>query len=141
MAGGMMPQRVKHRKMQKRRIRGKATTGNTVCFGDYGIQSLETGRITSSQIEAARVAANRILGRTGKIYIRIFPQRSATSQPAETRMGKGKGDIEYWFAEVKPGTVLFEIAGVSATVAQQAFRRQAYKLPVKTCMAERRHTV
>lgn len=135
------PQRVKHRKMQKRRIRGKATATNTVCFGDYGIQSLETGRITAQQIEAARVAANRLLGHSGKIYIRIFPQRSATAQPAETRMGKGKGDIEYWFAEVKPGTVLFEIAGVDATMAQQAFRRQAYKLPVKTCMTERRHTI
>ena len=83
----------------------------------------------------------RLLGNSGRIYIRIFPQRSATAQPAETRMGKGKGDIEYWFAEVKPGTVLFEIAGVSAAMAQQAFRRQAYKLPVKTCMTERRHTI
>ncbi|MDR0868077.1 MAG: 50S ribosomal protein L16 [Planctomycetota bacterium] len=136
-----MPRQVKHRKMQKRRIRGKATTNNTVAFGDYGIQSLETGRVTSQQIEAARVAANRLLGRSGKIFIRIFPQRSATAQPAETRMGKGKGDIEYWYAEVKPGTVMFEIAGVDKVLAQQAFRRQAYKLPVKTCMTERRHTV
>ena len=136
-----LPKRVKHRKMHKRRINGQATSCNTVEFGDFGIQSLEAGRITSSQIEAARVAANRMLGRTGKIYIRIFPQKSATSQPAETRMGKGKGDIDYWYAEVKAGTVLFEIAGVSEDLARQAFSRQAYKLPVKACMIKRRHSL
>lgn len=133
-----MPKRVKHRKMHKRRIRGNATSMNTVDFGDFGIQSLEAGRITSSQIEAARVAANRVVsGGGGKIWIRIFPQKSATKQPAETRMGKGKGDVSYWFAEVKPGTILFEIGGVSEELAKTAFRRQAHKLPVKTCMAVR----
>lgn len=136
-----LPNRVKHRKMQKRRIRGQATSGNTVEFGDFGIQALEAGRVTSSQIEAARVAANRMLGRSGTIHIRIFPQKSATKQPAETRMGKGKGDVEYWFAEVKAGTVLYEIAGVSEDLARQAFSRQAYKLPVKTCMVKRRPTL
>lgn len=136
-----MPKRVKHRKMHKRRIHGQATAGNEVSFGEFGIQALESGRITSSQIEAARVAANRMIGRTGKIYIRIFPHKSATSQPAETRMGKGKGDVEYWFAEVKAGTVLYEIAGVEEHLAKQAFRAQAYKLPVKTCMTKRRHSI
>lgn len=136
-----MPKRVKHRKMHKRRIRGQATTGNTVSFGEYGIQALEAGRITSAQIEAARVAANRMLGRSGKIFIRIFPHKSATSQPAETRMGKGKGDVDYWFAEVKAGTILYEISGVSEDLARQAFRLQAYKLPVKTCITKRRHTI
>lgn len=136
-----LPKRVKYRKMHKRRIRGQATAGNTVAFGEFGIQALEAGRITSAQIEAARVAANRMLGRTGKIHIRIFPHKSATKQPAETRMGKGKGDVDYWFAEVKAGTILYEIAGVSENLAKQAFRLQAYKLPVKTCMVKRRHSV
>jgi len=136
-----LPKRVKHRKMHSRSIRGQATSCNEVSFGDFGIQSLEAGRITSAQIEAARVAANRMIGRTGKIYIRIFPQKSCTAQPAETRMGKGKGDVEYWFAEVKAGTVLYEIAGVDEALAKQAFRSQAYKLPVKTCMTKRRHSV
>lgn len=136
-----LPKRVKHRKMHARKIRGLATTNNEVSFGEFGIQSLEAGRITSAQIEAARVAANRMLGKSGKIYIRIFPQKSQTGQPLETRMGKGKGDIDYWFAEVKPGTVLYEIAGVTETLAKAAFRSQAYKLPVKTCMTKRRHSV
>lgn len=136
-----MPKRVKHRKMHKRRIRGMANSGNHVAFGDFGIQSLEAGRVTSSQIEAARIAANRLVGRMGKIWIRIFPHKSATKQPAETRMGKGKGDVDYWFAEVKPGTILYEIGGVTEDVAKEAFRRQAYKLPVKCCMVKRRHSL
>ncbi len=135
-----MPKRVKHRKFQRRRIRGNATAGNYVAFGEFGLQSLEAGRVTSSQIEAARVAANRLIGKQGKVYIRIFPHKSATAQPAETRMGKGKGEVSYWFAEVKPGTILFEISGVGEDIARQAFRRQAYKLPVKTRMASRRYS-
>lgn len=137
----LMPKRVKHRKFQRGRIRGNATSGNHVAFGDFGIQSLEAGRITSAQIEAARVAANRLVGQMGKIWIRIFPNKSATARPAETRMGKGKGEVSYWFANVKPGTMLFEIGGVSEDIAREAFRRQAYKLPVKTCFARRRHSL
>lgn len=137
----LLPKRVKHRKFHRRKLKGKATSGNYVCFGEYGIQSLETGWITSQQIEAARVAANRAIGGRGKIWIRIFPQKSATSQPAETRMGKGKGEVDFWYAAVKPGTVLFEIGGVDEDVARVAFKRQAYKLPVKTCFAQRRHSL
>lgn len=134
------PKRVKHRKMHRRRLKGHATSGNFVAFGEFGIQSLEFGWITANQIEAARITANRLLGQEGKIWIRIFPHLSATSQPAETRMGKGKGEISYWFAPVKPGTILFEIGGVSEELARAAFRRQAYKLGVKTCFARRRHS-
>ncbi|MBN2711449.1 MAG: 50S ribosomal protein L16 [Planctomycetes bacterium] len=137
----LMPKRVKHRKFHRGNMTGKATSGNYVAFGEYGIQSLETGRITSSQIEAARIAANRAIGGQGKIWIRVFPHKSATARPAETRMGKGKGEVDYWFAAVKPGTVLFEIGGVSEDMAREAFRRQAYKLPVKTTFAQRRHSL
>lgn len=136
----LMPKRVKHRKFHRGRLKGKATSGNYVAFGEYGIQSLECGWITSEQIEAARVAANRAIGGQGKIWIRIFPQKSATARPAETRMGKGKGEVDYWFAPVKAGTVLFEIGGVEEKMAREAFRRQAYKLPVKTAFAKRRHS-
>lgn len=138
---GLMPKRVKHRKFHRGRIKGKATSGNYVAYGEFGIQSLETGWITSNQIEAARVAANRVIGGRGKIWIRIFPHKSATARAAETRMGKGKGEVDYWFAAVKAGTVLFEIGGVNEDVAREAFRRQAYKLPVKTCFARRRHAI
>jgi large subunit ribosomal protein L16 len=137
----LMPKRVKHRKFQRGRLSGNATSGNFVAFGEFGIQSLETGWVTSAQIEAARVAANRAIGGQGKIFIRIFPHKSATARPAETRMGKGKGEVDYWFAAVKPGTVMFEIAGVEEKLAREAFRRQAYKLPVKTCFAKRRHSI
>ncbi len=136
-----LPKRVKHRKMFRGRLKGKASSGNFVAFGDYGIQALEAGRITSSQIEAARVAANRAIAGTGKMWIRIFPHKSATARPAETRMGKGKGEVDYWFAEVKAGTILYEIGGVSEDLARAAFRRQAYKLPVKCCLAKRRHAI
>jgi len=138
----LMPKRLKHsRKFHRGRIRGQATSGNFVAFGEYGIQSLESGRITAQQIEAARVAANRLMGGQGKMWIRIFPHRSATGRPAETRMGKGKGEVEYWYAAVKAGTVLFEVSGVTESMAREAFRRQAYKLPVKTRFAQRRHTL
>ncbi len=134
----LMPKRVLHRKFHRGRLRGEATAGNYVAFGEYGLQALECGRITSQQIEAARVAANRFIGGHGRLYIRIFPHRSATARPAETRMGKGKGEVAYWFASVKPGSILFELSGVSEEIAREAFRRQSYKLPVKCCFAKRR---
>jgi large subunit ribosomal protein L16 len=134
----LMPKRVKFRKVQKGRIRGQATRGNRVSFGDFGLQSLERGLVTAQQIEAARVAASRYLGTDGKYWIRIFPQKSVTSKPAETRMGKGKGEIEFWAAVVKPGTVLFEVGGVPEQVAREVFRRQAGKFAVKVRMLKRR---
>ncbi len=138
----LMPKRLKHsRKFFRGRIRGNATSGNFVAFGEYAIQAMEAGRITSQQIEAARVAANRLVSGQGKMWIRIFPHKSATARPAETRMGKGKGEVDHWFAAVKPGTILFELRGVSETLAREAFKRQAYKLPVKTCFARRRHSL
>jgi large subunit ribosomal protein L16 len=137
----LMPKRVKHRKFHRGKMKGEATTGNTVAFGDFGIQSLEYGWVTASEIEAARVVANRRLGGEAKIYIRIFPHMSATARPAETRMGKGKGDVAYWRANVKPGTVLYEIAGVDEDLARDAFRLQAHKLSVKTRFAHRRATL
>jgi large subunit ribosomal protein L16 len=133
-----MPKRVKFRKVQKGRIRGQATRGNRVSFGDFGLQSLERGLVTAQQIEAARVAASRYLGTDGKYWIRIFPQKSVTAKPAETRMGKGKGEIEFWAAVVKPGTVLFEVGGVPENVAREVFRRQAGKFAVKVRMLKRR---
>lgn len=134
----LMPKRVKHRKFQRRKLRGEASSGNYVAFGEFGIQSVENGWITANEIEAARVAANRFLGGEAKIYIRVFPHMSATSRPAETRMGKGKGDVSYWRANVRAGTILFELAGVDETMAREAFRRQAHKLSVKTRFATRR---
>ncbi len=137
----LMPKRVKHRKFQRRRLRGDATSGNYVAFGEYGIQAMEPGWITSNEIEAARVTANRYLGGEAKIFIRIFPHMSATARPAETRMGKGKGDVVYWRANVKPGTILYEISGVDEEAAREALRRQAHKLSVKTRLAKRRHSL
>ena len=135
----LMPKRVKHRKFMRGRLKGVATSGNYVAYGEYGIQSLEAGWITAQQIEAARVAANRFLGNEGRIYIGFFPHQSVTSRPAETRMGKGKGEVAFWKANVKPGTILYEIAGVPEDIAREAFRRQSHKLPVKTRLARRRH--
>jgi large subunit ribosomal protein L16 len=138
----LMPKRLKHsRKFMRGRIRGNATSGNFVAFGEFGIQAMEAGRITSNQIEAARVAANRLIAGQGKVWIRIFPHKSASSRPAETRMGKGKGEVDHWYAAVKPGTILFELSGVSEDMAREAFKRQAYKLPIKTCFASRRHSL
>ena len=127
-----MPKRSKHRKMQKGRNRGKATRGNTVAYGEYGLQTLEAGWITSNQIEAARIAMTRFIKRGGKVWIKIFPDKPITKKPAETRMGSGKGSLEYWVAVVKPGRIMFEMAGVSEEVAREAFRLAAHKLPVKT---------
>jgi large subunit ribosomal protein L16 len=128
----LMPKRVKYRKLQRGRMSGKATRGSYVAFGEYGLQATECGWITSRQIEAARVAMTRHVKRGGKIWIRIFPHKSITKKPAETRMGKGKGAPEGWVAVVKPGTVLYEMEGVSEDIAREAFRLASYKLPIAT---------
>ena len=127
----LMPKRTKYRKQQKGRNRGKATRGNVVTDGLYGLQALEAGQITSNQIEAARVAMTRYIKRGGKVWIKIFPDKPITKKPAETRMGKGKGAVEYWVAAVKPGRVMFEIAGVPEETAREALRLAANKLSVK----------
>ncbi|MFP4156557.1 MAG: 50S ribosomal protein L16 [Opitutales bacterium] len=125
----LLPSRTKYRKVHKGRIRGTAQTGNSLAFGDFGIQSLTRGRMTSQQIEAARVAMTRSLKRKGKVWIRVFPHKPVTKKPAETRMGKGKGSVEKWVAVIKPGTMLFEVAGCSATAAREALRLADTKLP------------
>ena len=127
----VMPKRTKYRKMQKGRNRGKATRGTAVNEGEYGLQALEAGLITANQIEAARVALTRYIKRGGKVWIKIFPDKPITAKPIGTRMGKGKGAVEFWVAPVKPGRVMFEIAGVSEEVAKEALRLAAHKLPVK----------
>lgn len=128
----LMPKRTKYRKMQKGRNRGKATRGNKVTDGEYGIQAVEAGLITGNQIEAARIAMTRYIKRGGKVWIKIFPDKPITRKPAGTRMGKGKGNTEFWVAAVKPGRVMFEIAGVPETTAREALRLAKNKLPVKT---------
>lgn len=128
----LMPKRVKHRRVHRGRMKGVATKGNTVTYGDYGLVAQECGWITSNQIEAARIAMTRYTKRGGKVYIKIFPHKSVTKKPAEVRMGSGKGAPEYWVAVVKPGRVMFEIAGVSEEVAREAMRLAMHKLPVKT---------
>ena len=133
----LMPNRTKYRKQQKGRMRGKATRGNKVTNGEYGIQATEAGLITSNQIEAARVAMTRYIKRGGKVWIKVFPDKPITSKPIGTRMGKGKGAPEYWVAVVKPGRVMFELAGVSEEVAREALRLAGHKLPVKTKFVKR----
>ncbi len=128
----LMPKRSKFRKMQKGRNRGKATRGITVSDGEFGLQSIEAGLITGNQIEAARVAINRYMKRDGHVWIKIFPDKPVTRKPAGTRMGKGKGNTEFWVAPVKPGRIMFEIAGVPEATAREALRLGANKLPVKT---------
>ncbi len=128
----LMPKRTKYRKMQKGRNRGKATRGTEVSYGEYGLQALEAGMITSNQIEAARVAMTRFIKRGGNVWIKIFPDKPMTKKPAQTRMGSGKGAVEYWVAPVKPGRILFEMAGIPEETAREAFRLAAHKLPVKT---------
>ncbi len=128
----LIPKRSKFRKMQKGRNRGKATRGINVSDGEYGLQTLEAGLITGNQIEAARVAINRYMKRDGKVWIKIFPDKPVTRKPAGTRMGKGKGNTEFWVAPVKPGRIMFEIAGVPEATAKEALRLGANKLPVKT---------
>ena len=133
----LMPKRTKFRKQQKGRNRGKATRGNVVNEGQYGIQATTAGWIKSNQIEAARIAVNRYIKRVGKVWIKIFPDKPVTKKPAETRMGKGKGAPEYWVAVVKPGRILFELEGVSEEVAREALRLAAQKLPVQTKFVKR----
>ncbi len=128
----LMPKRVKRRRVHRGRMKGKATKGNKVSYGDYGLVATESGWITSNQIEAARVAATRSTKRGGKVYIKIFPHKPVTKKPAEVRMGSGKGAPEYWVAVVKPGRVMFEIAGIPYEDAKEAMRLAAHKLPV-TC--------
>lgn len=128
----LMPKRVKYRKLQKGRMGGKANRGGTISFGDFGLQAAECGWLTARQIEAARIAMTRYVKRGGKIWIRVFPHKSITKKPAETRMGKGKGAPEAWVAVVKPGSVLYEMEGVTTEVAKEAFRLAAHKLPIAT---------
>lgn len=133
----LMPKRVKYRKAHRGRMKGKASRGAQVSFGDFGLQALEPAWITSRQIEAARRAVVRHVKRGGKLWIRIFPDKPVTSKPAETRMGSGKGNVDHWVAVVKPGRVLFEITGVEETTAREAFRLATQKLPIKTQFVSR----
>jgi large subunit ribosomal protein L16 len=127
----LMPSRTKYRKTQRRRNRGTAKGGDTLAFGEFGIQSLGRGLLTAAQIEAARVAINRYLSRRGKVWIRVFPHKPITKKPAETRQGKGKGSVEFWAANIKPGVILFELSGVSLTQAREAMRLADGKLPIR----------
>ena len=136
-----MPKRVKFRKAQKGRVRGVATRGNTVAFGDFGLQSLEAGRVTARHIEAGRVAVSHYLAREGRVYIRIFPHKPVSAKPLETRMGKGKGEPEFWTAIVKPGTVMYEVGGVAEDLAKRALLLVAHKMPVRTRFVHRRHAL
>ena len=131
----LIPKRVKYRRQQRGRMTGKATRGNTVTYGEFGLQALEPGWITSNQIEAARIAMTRYIKRGGQVWIKIFPDKPVTQKPAETRMGSGKGSPEYWVSVVKPGRVMFEIAGVPEDVAREALRLASHKLPIKTKVA------
>lgn len=127
----LLPKRVKHRRVQRGRLKGKAQRGNKVTNGEFGLQALEPAWITSNQIEAARIAMTRYIKRSGQVWIKIFPDKPITEKPAETRMGSGKGSPEYWVAVVKPGRVMFEIAGVDEETAAEALRLAAHKLPIK----------
>ena len=133
----LMPKRVKRRKQFRGSMRGKALRGNKITYGEYGIVATEPAWITANQIEAARVAVTRYIKRGGKVWIKIFPDKPVTAQPAETRMGKGKGNLEYWVAVVKPGRVMFEISGVSEEIAKEALRLAVHKLPIKCKIVSR----
>ena len=128
----LAPKRMKYRKMQRGRMGGKSIRGGCIAFGDYGLQASECGWITARQIEAARIAMTRYVKRGGKIWIRVFPQKSITKKPAETRMGKGKGAPEEWVAVIRPGAILYEMQGVTVEIAKEAFRLAAHKLPIAT---------
>jgi large subunit ribosomal protein L16 len=134
-----MPRKVKHRKQQRGRLTGQAKGGTIVTFGDYGIQALEPGWITARQIEAARIAMTRHVKRGGKVWIRVFPDKPVTAKPAETRMGSGKGNPEFWVAVVKPGRILFELGGVSEALGRSALERAIQKLPIKARVVVRAH--
>lgn len=137
----LMPKRVKHRKSQRGRLKGNATRCNYVAFGEYGLQVMESSWITAKQMEAGRVAATHFLHREGKVYIRIFPHKPVSSKPLETRMGKGKGEPDFWVARVRPGQVCFEIGGVPEDVAKEALVRVAHKMPIRCRFVRRRHAV
>ncbi|MBM4074715.1 MAG: 50S ribosomal protein L16 [Planctomycetes bacterium] len=134
----LMPKRVKHRKEQRGRVKGDASRGSTVVFGEWGLQSMSAGRVRGNTIEACRVAATQYVRGEGKLYIRIFPNKPMTARPLETRMGKGKGEPDHWVAVIRPGTVLFELAGVSEAAARECFGRVAYKLPVRVRLVARK---
>lgn len=134
----LMPKRVKFRKSQRGMLKGVATRGNTVAYGEYGIQALEPAWISARQIEAGRVAAQHFMGNEGKLWIRIFPHKPITAKPAEVRMGSGKGEPSYWAAAIRPGTVLYEVGGLSEEIAKQAMNRIAHKLPIRTRLIRRR---
>ena len=133
----LLPKRVKYRRVHRGRLTGKATRGNKITYGEFGLVALEPAWITSNQIEAARIAMTRYTKRGGQVWIKIFPDKPITEKPAETRMGSGKGSPEYWVAVVKPGRVMFEIAGVSEDVAREALRLASHKLPIKTKIVKR----
>ena len=137
----LMPKRVKFRKEQRGKLKGNATRGNYVAFGDYGLQTLEPHWLTARQIDAGRIAAQHFLRRQGKVFIRVFPDKPISKKPLETRMGTGKADVDYWAARIKPGTILFEIAGVPEDLAKQAMARIAHKMPVKCRFVGRRIAV
>ena len=137
----LMPKRVKYRRVQRGRMKGKAMRGNTVTNGEYGLVALEPAWIKSNQIEAARIAMTRYIKRGGEVWIKIFPDKPVTEKPAETRMGSGKGSPEYWVAVVKPGRVLFEMSGISEEVAKEAMRLAGHKLPIKTKFVRKEETV
>lgn len=133
----LQPKKVKHRKMFKGRLRGKALRGNTLAFGNYGLQAMTSGFLTARQIEAARIAMTRHVKRGGKVWIRVFPDKPITKKPAEVRMGKGKGNLEAWVAPVKRGRMLYEMEGVDPTIAREALRLAAHKLPIRTRFVQR----
>jgi large subunit ribosomal protein L16 len=133
----LAPKRIKFRKSQRGRLKGNDEVGNQVSFGEYGLMAVDSGRLTARQIEAARVSINRRVKRGGKIWIRIFPHMPVTKKPAETRMGKGKGNPEFWVSEIRPGRILFEMAGIEEAAARKALEMAAYKLPIKTIFVKR----
>lgn len=135
----LMPKRVKHRKEQRGRVKGNASRGVTVSFGDWGLQAVEAGRVRGNTIEACRVAVSQYVRGEGKLYIRIFPNKPMTARPLETRMGTGKGEPDHWVAVIRPGKVLFELAGVSEAAARECFARVAYKLPIRVRLVGRTH--
>jgi large subunit ribosomal protein L16 len=135
----LMPRKVKHRKQQRGRMSGMAKGGTEISFGDYGVQALEPGWISARQIEAARIAMTRHVRRGGKVWIRVFPDKPVTAKPAETRMGSGKGNPEFWVAVIKPGRIMFELAGVTETLARSAMERAIQKLPIKARFVTRAH--
>jgi len=137
----LMPKRVKYRKSQRGRVKGKATRGNRVSFGEYGLQAMQRGWISAQQIEAGRVAITHFLAREGRVHVRVFPHKPISAKPAEVRMGTGKGEVDYWAAVVKPGTILYELGAVTEEQARVAFNRAAHKMPIRCRFVQRSHRV